>query len=176
MDAVSLIHFARVGRLDLLKTRYESLREPRWTEAVKEEISCTPQINENRLILAAKWLGAPIKPNRTDHHGVQNLRIALGGGPSDLKHLGESESIHFAMNHEYHFLTDDFDAYNLACKKLGQTRTFDTIKVLIDAFSMGEIDLEEAASLANSIRNSGRYLLDIHPTPVTATYLDSLTK
>lgn len=171
-DTVTLLHFGAIARLDILETRFGSRPEPRWTEAVFDELEACPGLPECTAALAARaWLGPPISPGATDHDPIHRLHIGLNEGRRPpLDHFGEAESIYFAHKVNGLFVTDDNDAYTFAERRIGVGRVLDTVAVLRDSVAMGELTAGEALNLANGIRNYGRFLRRVHPSTLTAAY------
>jgi hypothetical protein len=96
-----------------------------------------------RPLIEDKWLGEAIELNSVpDQVEVDRLRTALGGTSAQpLQHLGEAESIRAILSrsqlHGAVLLTDDRDATELALFR-GLT-TWNTARLLADAFQMGEV-------------------------------------
>lgn len=164
-DAVSLRHFAVAGRLDILETRHGHLAPPRWTEAVQTEIAAAAARDAgSRTVLAHAWLGDPIVPTALDQAAIMGIWIGLNDGRRPpIDHAGEAESIHFAGTLSGAFVTDDNAAYDFAERRLGPGQALDTVAVLQEAVSMGELSVAEAVGVTESIRAAGRFLRSVHP-------------
>lgn len=115
-DSVTLQHFAKVSRLNILPKIHQFRDEPRWVEAVFNEISASPSLKHCADVLSFTWLGIPVSPlNDSEIVEVFNVqrRIAgVGAKPSD--HLGESQSIVICKRLGATFVTDDRDAFRTA--------------------------------------------------------------
>jgi len=165
-DAVTLFHFAVVGRLDVLELRHGHRPPPRWTEAVRDEISvgAAHGMPGAQTILDASWLDAPISPSSGDLRGITMLQVGLNDGQRPpTKHAGEAESIYFAEKLDAIFVTDDNAAYDFAIRRLGAGQVIDTVALLQEAVSMDELSAGGAADLANEILAADRYLRRTHP-------------
>lgn len=165
-DAVTLLHFATVARLDILKTRHGHLKGPLWTMAVHDEIEAGADqgLTPNQDILAAAWLGAPIAPTTADLSGIFALQVGLNDGRRPpVSHAGEAESIYVAEQRGASFTTDDNAAYDFAERRLGVGRVLDTVTVLRDAVAMHELSAAEALDVATAVRLAGRHLRRRHP-------------
>jgi len=172
-DAVTLLHFACVGRLNLLAARYGHRTLPRWAEAVHDEIVRGQPVAgpECAAILGAVWLGEPAKPAASDRRGIQRLWVGLNEGREPpIEHAGEAESIYFAEKLGGVFATDDNAAYDFAERRLGVGRAIDTVLILREAVAMDEITAGEAVDVASSIRAAGRHLRRHHPPVLTPDY------
>ncbi|MHB1129131.1 MAG: hypothetical protein ACYC06_03690 [Ilumatobacteraceae bacterium] len=176
-DAVTLNHFGALNRLDILESRHGGLPEPRWTEAVHEEIrkgASIAQVHCQR-VLAVTWLGEPASISVEYLVEVQNLRIALNDfGPTTQTHLGEAESILLAEIHDGIFVTDDNAAYDFAQRRgnLGTGRVKDTVDVLRESVAMGEISKGQAADLASQLETHDRFLRRVHNGKLAPRYFD----
>ena len=175
-DAVTLLHFAVIGRLDVLETRHASRREPRWVEAVRAEVEAGARASLPgcREILSATWLGPPAAPSADDRREIVKLMIALneGVGPA-TSHVGEAESIAIAKTLDALFVTDDNAAHDFARLRLGLGRVKDTVDVLREAVAMDELSAFDAAGIASEIRSRGRHLRRCHPASLAKSYVDS---
>lgn len=164
-DAVTLLHFATVGRLDILETRHGHLNAPRWTMAVHDELEAGANqgLTPNQDILAAAWLGAPIAPTTAELSGVFALHVGLNDGRRPpVSHAGEAESIYLAEQLGASFATDDNAAYDFGERRLGVGRVLDTVTVLRDAVAMDELGARDALAIAAAIRSAGRHLRRTH--------------
>lgn len=134
-DAVTLINLAAVGMLPVLSQIHESRPEPRWTEAVHDEVHRGQGFNPaNREVLAEVWLGSPAEV--VDLATVFRVQAALKKpGEAGTKHMGESESIALAKALGGTFYTDDTDAFELARNEiwLGAGRVFEGCWALMEA-------------------------------------------
>jgi hypothetical protein len=84
--------------------------------------------------------------------------------------MGEAESIYFAAKLGGYFATDDNAAYDFAERYLGSGRVIDTVHILRDAVSLGEMTSSVAAGHATRIRESGRHLRRLHPSTLSAAH------
>lgn len=92
------------------------------------------------------------------------IQIGLNDGRRPpVAHAGEAEGIYFAEKLGGRFVTDDNGAYDFARRRLGPGRVFDTVDVLREAVTNGDMDSGEALNLVNAIRNSGRSIRRVHP-------------
>ena len=67
-------------------------------------------------------------------------------------------------------VTDDNGAYDFARRRLRPGRVFDTVDVLREAVTNGDINSGEALNLVNAIRNSGRSIRRVHPGTLLRDY------
>lgn len=174
-DAVTLLHFAVSGHLDVLKDRHAARPEPRWTEAVRSEIENGPAHGRPGCgeLLRAQWLGEPAAPTASDRAGIFRLLVALNdGAAAPAAHAGEAESIYFADKLDTLFVTDDNAAYDFARRRLGDGRVKDTVDLLREAVAMGEVTPARALAIADSIRGCDRHLRRVHPPQLSAAYFD----
>lgn len=174
VDAVTLEHFASLGRLSLLIQFLTSFAPPYWTRAVHNEVLAGFERNEAcSEILASSALASPVDIAPEHMGDVFQTQIALGGGgDSGLDHLGEAECIVLADLEHCGVITDDNAAYDLVERRFGPQRIHDTIDVLRDLVRAGRIDPSEAKLLADSIRNTGRHLRRTHPMTLLAEYFE----
>jgi hypothetical protein len=173
-DAVTLRHFAAVGRLDILEERHAFRPGPHWTEAVHDEIveAATLGLPGCHAILAASWLGEPLAPSANDLRPVLATQIGLNDGRRPpTQHAGEAESIYFADKLGGIFATDDNAAFEFAATRIGVARVVDTVGILREAVAMGEVTGRDAVATAEAIRAAGRQLRRLHPHPITEAYL-----
>jgi hypothetical protein len=171
-DAVLLVSFAAIDKLNVLQDRHGHHDAPRWTGFVVTEVAKGVEVGQtycSRLI-DAKWLGpAQETQTDTDLKAVFRYRAALGG--VEPKNLGEAESVFWAERLQARFATDDGPAYDWAVRKLGPTRVIDTVMILRDAVSSGELRPGEAVELCEAMRSfqpAPRYLRTVHPDPLHA--------
>jgi hypothetical protein len=172
-DAVILRHFGEIRRLDVLEARYGYLDPPHWTEAVADEIREASRQGRPgcRAILAASWLLTPLAPEPNELMEIVKLQIGLNEGRRPpTAHMGEAEGIYFAQKLGGRFVTDDNAAYDFAVHRLGPGRVHDTVDLLREAVSCGDLDDGEALNIVNMIRNSGRSLRRIHPSTMLRQY------
>ena len=172
-DAVTLRHFGTVSRLDILATRCIFLDPPHWTQAVADEIREAAQLGQPgcRAILAASWLSIPIAPEYEDLKEIVRLQIGLNDGRRPpTAHAGEAEGIYFAAKLGGCFVTDDNGAYDFALHRLGLGRVHDTVDLLREAVTYGDLDDGEALNVVNAIRNSGRSIRRVHPNTLLRSY------
>lgn len=174
VDAVTLEHFASVGRLSVLLDFLTAFEPPYWTRAVHSEILAGFQRNASCAeILASPALGAPADVLPEHLTSVFQTQVALGGGgDSGIDHLGESECLVLADLEHCGVITDDNSAYDLITKRLGPERVHDTVEVLRACVRAGRIDAFEAKQIADDIRNIGRHLRRVHPMTLLGDYFD----
>lgn len=174
-DAVTLLHFAAAGRLDILRTRHGHLDEPHWTMAVHDEIAAGADqgLKPSQNILAAAWLGVPIAPTTAELSGIFALQVGLNDGRRPpVAHAGEAESIYLAGQLGALFATDDNAAYDFAERRLGVGRVVDTVTILRDAVAMDEVSAADALRVAMAVRLAGRHLRRTHPHPLSLPDFD----
>jgi hypothetical protein len=172
-DAVTLLNFAVIRRLDILEERHSYRPEPRWTEAVKGEIEqgALMGLPECHLILDASWLGKPVEPNHDDLGRILPIWIGLNDGKSPpIDHAGEAESIYFAERLEAAFATDDNEAHLFASRRPMVRHVIDTVDILRDSVAAHELPEVEASSVVASMRAAGRSLRRTHPPTIDGTY------
>lgn len=172
-DAVILRHFGTINRLDILAARCSYLDPPHWTQAVADEIRDAANGGQPgcQAILAASWLSAPIAPEHEELKEIvlQQIRLNEGRRPPTA-HAGEAEGIYFAEKLEGRFVTDDNGAYDFALRRLGSGRVHDTVDLLREAVSYGDLGDGEALNIVNAIRNSGRSIRRVHPNTLLRGY------
>ena len=174
-DAVTLRHFGTVERLDVLVARCGRIGPPRWTREVADEIARAADKDRPgcRDILAAAWLAPPAEPEITDLKGIYALQVGLNEGRRPpVAHGGEAEGIYFAEKLGGHFVTDDNGAYDFAARRLGASRVHDTVDLLREAVTHGDLEAAEALRIAVAIRDNDRYLRRVHPKILLRTYFD----
>lgn len=171
-DAVTLQHFASVGRLSLLCSFLGQGNPPYWTAGVRDEVLAAYQTSEPcREILGSPELGTPKVLDGDLRSRVARAQVRLGASRISLEdHLGEAESYVLADELGYGVITDDNSAHDLIGKRLGSARVLDTVEVLRMLVRRGDIDAHEATLIANAIRNNGRHLLRAHPPTLTEKY------
>ncbi|MDH2902390.1 MAG: hypothetical protein PXZ08_00360 [Actinomycetota bacterium] len=175
-DAVSLKHFAIANRLDVLEERHGHLAEPRWCEEVQEEIKNGIGLaSENAAILSATWLGTPASIAIEDMAAAYKYHVVLNDGREPpTMHKGEAYSIFVGQKIGAIFFTDDGTAYEWGNAKVrsGLGGVKDTIDVLRDAVSMGELTKEQACELALTMQDRGRDFRSVHDGKFTPAYFD----
>ncbi|MCY3805506.1 MAG: hypothetical protein OXG55_15070 [bacterium] len=161
-DTVTLRHFAAAANLSVLEVRHGDRPEPRWTEAIKNELESAASAGEDHCshILDEFWLGRPAIPSGSrEFKTIYRLQVGLNDGrwPA-VDHRGEAEGIYFAEKHGGDFATDDNGAYDFARRRpsLGPGRVFDSIHILRSAVAMGEITAVDAAGIADGMEAAGR--------------------
>jgi hypothetical protein len=173
-DAVILRHFGTINRLDILQARCSYLDPPHWTQAVADEIreaAGQGQPGCRTILTAASWLSAPIAPEPEEFRQIVLLQIGLNEGRHPpTAHAGEAEGIYFAQKLRGRFVTDDNGAYDFALRRLGVGSVYDTVDLLREAVSYGDMDDGEALNIVNAIRNSGRFIRRVHPNTLIRTY------
>jgi predicted nucleic acid-binding protein len=155
-DACSLINFAEIRRMDLLRQCLPA--QSRWTEAVAHEVGQSAQyLPDLRVLINEGWLGEPIQLNaRGDVEAVQRIRTALGGVPENpLKHLGEAESIQVVVSRpelrQAVLLTDDREARHVARGR--GVMTWDATRLLA---SPGDVSWPVGLAVLQQMRQCGR--------------------
>src|SRR5262249_34587039 len=122
-------------------------------------------------VLAASFLSVPHQIATADLAEVMRIRVALGGGTGrSTEHLGEAESIFLADKFNGAFVTDDYAAYDLARRRLGDCRVLDMVDLLREAVATGYFGPSQAQQVADAVRNSGRKLRRGHPSTFTPGY------
>lgn len=172
-DTVILRHFGTIGRLDILEARCSYLDPPHWTQAVADEIWEAAHLGQPgcRDILAANWLSDPIAPGQDELKAIVMFQIRLNEGRRPpTAHAGEAEGIYFAQKLDGRFVTDDNGAYDFALNRLGKGSVYDTVDLLREAVSYGDISSGEALNIVNLIRNSGRSIRRVHPNTLLRGY------
>lgn len=172
-DTVILRHFGSIGRLDILESRCSYLDPPHWTQAVADEIREAADLGQPgcRAILAATWLSDPVVPEHEDLRRIVLIKIGLNEGRRPpTAHAGEAEGIYFAERLGGRFVTDDNGAYDFALRRLGRGWVYDTVDLLREAVSYGDMDDGEALNIVNAIRNSGRSIRRIHSNTLLRGY------
>jgi predicted nucleic acid-binding protein len=175
-DAVLLVSFAAIDKLKVLQERHGHHDAPRWTAFVAREVAKGVEVGQTYCsrIVEAQWLGSAQETQTdADLKAVFRYRAALGG--VEPKNLGEAESVFWAERLQATFATDDGPAYDWAVRKLGATRVIDTVKILQDAVSAGELQPDEAVQLCEAMRSfqpAPRYLRKVHPDPLHARDFD----
>jgi predicted nucleic acid-binding protein len=167
-DAVTLQHFAIVGRLDILEDLHGHHAAPRWTDAVRNEVEEGARRGQQ-----AAWLGPPAVPALPELMPIIQLQVGLTGGVVvGDRHLGEAESIFFAERDGGTLVTDDAGAYDFAERRLGlgPSRVQDTIEILRRSVGLGSITPADAAAVATSIVAAGRFLRRVHEGLLQPTY------
>ncbi|PZS16023.1 MAG: hypothetical protein DLM57_11520 [Pseudonocardiales bacterium] len=174
MDAVSLQHFGSIGRLSILCLFLAEGSPPYWTSAVHSEVLAGMNSSEAcRDVLACPDLGRPHEVPMTMLKAVFRTQIALGGGgDTGDEHLGEAESIVMAEHFHCGVITDDNAAYDLAEKRLGSARVYDTVDVLTTLVRSGSLPAAEAKMHADAIVNNGRHLRRVHPRTIFEDYFE----
>ena len=113
-----------------------------------------------RPLIEDRWLGEAIElDSASDLDEVDRLRTALGGTSArPLEHLGEAESICAILSRTQLkgavLLTDDRDAAELA--QFRGLVTWDTPRLLADAFHMGEVRHPAAYNILVRMRDAER--------------------
>lgn len=165
-DAVTLRHFAAAMRLDILEQLNGHHPEPRWTEAVSDEIGAAARFEPHCVaIQQSTWLGSPFVAGVSDATAIYHLQIGLNDGVSPAtKHRGEAESIYFAEKLGGCFATDDEAAFAYAKQRpaLGDGRVFDSIYLLRRAVANDEITADEAAQIADQVEAQDRFFRKVH--------------
>jgi predicted nucleic acid-binding protein len=169
-DAVTLRHFAAVGKLDVCERTYGALTGPRVCRTVYDEITrhATAGSVECVALLSCGWLGHPIAPSAEDLKQVFRLLTALHGGVHvHGTDTGEAESICLAEKHGGSFATDDNAAYDFAARRLGPNRVTDSVGILRAAVAIDAITAADAVAVVREIRTAGRFLRRVHPAAFT---------
>jgi len=166
-DAVTLRHFAVVGRLDVLQACHGNRPEPRWTEGIHAEIESAARKGKSHCldILDEAWLGPPAEPTAAELSVVYRLQVGLNDGKEPPKgDRGEAEGIFFAEKHNGQFATDDNGAYEFGRRRpsLGTGRVIDSIHILRTAVADGYLTAADAHRIATEIEGAGRSLRPDH--------------
>ena len=166
-DAVTLRHFAAVGRMDVLEACHGHRPEPRWTEGIHAEIESAMHAGEIHCsdILDKTWLGDPVAPSGAELRDVYHLQVGLNAGMEPPKgDLGEAEGIYFAEKLGGQLATDDNNAYDFALRRrsLGPGRVIDSVQILQTAVANGDISATEAHNIAIAVEDAGRSLRPVH--------------
>src|SRR6266498_582234 len=173
VDAVTLRHFGITEHLAVLKDILSAYPSPYWSDAVRSEILAGIGQPDCNNVLAASFLGVPHQIPTADLAEVMRIRISLSDGKSHFtEHLGEAESIFLADKLNGAFITDDYAAYDLARRRLGDRRVFDTVDLLRETVMTGYFTPSEAQQVADAMRNSGRKLRRGHPPTFTPDYFE----
>ena len=165
---MSLNHFGSIDRLDVLRIRHGDHDLPRWTPAVRDEITngaCLGFAHCARVLAESEWLAPPAELTERELRQVYHICVALGGGKNPPEgNEGEAESILVAERCDGIFLTDDNGAYDFAYHRsgLGNGRVMDSIEVLRQAVLMGELTCDDAAAIAGAIEDNGRSFRRVH--------------
>ena len=176
-DAVTLRHFAAVGRLDILWACHAHRPEPRWTEHIHAEIESAMLAGETYCsdILDETWLGDPVAPSVAELGHVYRLQVGLNAGMQPPEgDRGEAEGIYIAEKLGGQFATDDNNAYDFARRRssLGPGRVIDSVQILRSAVANGDISATEACNIANAIEDAGRSLRPVHRRARGPNYFD----
>lgn len=124
-----------------------------------------------REILAARWLSPPLEPLVQDLRAIVLVQIGLNDGRRPpVAHSGEAEGIYFSEKLGGRFVTDDNGAYDFTTRRLGVGRVLDTVDVLREAVTDGEMEDMDAANIVNLIRDSGRFIRRVHPSTLPRSY------
>lgn len=162
-DAVTLRHFATIGRLSVLESVHRFRTPPRWTDAVHREIADNAGDSACDAVLANSWLGTPETPlDETELLAVMALRTSFARiGEPATKHLGEAQSIIMAKRLGASFVTDDRAAYEAARgpNQLGMGRVTHACWLLSEASVNGDLTPQEVAQAHLQIKAAGRTLL-----------------
>jgi predicted nucleic acid-binding protein len=173
LDAVTLRHFGITEHMGALKHVLSTCPPPYWTDTVRSEILAGIGQPDCDNVLSASFLGTPHQLQITDMAEVMRIRIALSDGKSHAaEHLGEAESIFLADKLNGSFITDDYTAYELASRRLGDCRVLDTVDLLRETVVTGYFTASEAQQVADAIRNNGRWLRRGHPSTFTVKYFE----
>lgn len=176
-DAVTLRHFAAVGRMDVLEACHGHRPEPRWTERIRVEIESAIPKGETYCsgILDEAWLGEPVAPSVAELKNVLHLQVGLNAGMEPpMGDHGEAEGIYFAEKLGGQFATDDNGAYEFARRRpsLGMGRVIDSIHILRTAVADGYLTTTDAQSIANEIEDAGRLFRPVHRGTRGPDYFD----
>lgn len=161
-DTCLLSHVAEIGYLHILDFLYKDRPEPRWTPAVKREVTKGAAIHVFcKQILALTWLGEPQEPQ--DTNAVLHLRNQLSSQDDpQTANMGEAESIILAREVNGSFMTNDFGAYYRAGEKqyLAPNRVFSACNALNEAREYGKLSPIEVEEAHNLIRAKRRMICD----------------
>jgi predicted nucleic acid-binding protein len=118
-DTSPLSAFARVGRLDVLETRFGDTA--RWTVEVQDDVRRGVAAGHAHLtpVLGGTWLGEPLRLTEpSDLAEVERLRQALGGTDArPTRHRGEAATILAAKHLDAVAVLDERDARRLAAAR-----------------------------------------------------------
>lgn len=107
--------FAVAGQSELLERMFVTFDEPRWTEQVRQEVLEGANLARSRAfcepLLKLQWLGETVEGPLDE---TLKNQVRLGGSTAGDEHLGEAESIVFAVICDAVFVTDDAGAYDFA--------------------------------------------------------------
>lgn len=162
-DAVSLQHLAKVSRLSILPQIHLLRTEPRWVEAVHDEVAASSHLPHCSAVLAFTWLGTPVPPlgnsELQEVFRIKSVISKIGASPAD--HLGESQSIVIAKRIGAVFVTDDADAFRIAenPRYLGIGYVKKVCSLLHEAQIDGLITLADIAKDHTALASAGRYML-----------------
>jgi hypothetical protein len=177
-DAVTLEHFAAANQLPLLQELHGDRGHPKWVDSVREEVLAGARRLDSQRhcqpVLDSNWLGQP--KQKIDLILTMRLRALLadGDGSDETKHLGEAQSIAFAITVQGSFVTDDGPAYDFARKHrdLGAGRVSDACELLWIAHGLNLIDLGAIESFHTKVFDAGRTMrcrCRLWPTPGSVT-------
>lgn len=158
-DTVTLEHFAAADRLELLQLIHSDFEEPHWVEQVMLEVQAGAGLLRSRAhcqpVLEFSWLCDPVTGPLTET--LQTQALLLDGNQGD-EHLGEAESIAYALTCDAVFATDDASAYSFAAHhaRLGATRVVDSCAILWDSLSNGLITIEGLKQFHSDVFDAGR--------------------
>lgn len=175
LDAVTLRHFGVTEHMGVLKHVLSTCPAPYWTDTVRSEILAGIGQPDCNNVLSASFLGTPHQILVADMAEVMRIQIVLSEGKGrrrPAEHLGEAEGIFLADKLNGSFVTDDFAAYELASRRLGDCRVLDTVDLLRETVVTGYFTASEAQQVADAIRNNGRQLRRGHPLTFTAKYFE----
>lgn len=157
-DTCTLSNFATIGRLEVLKVRYEY--RARWTETIQYEVTRGLSVDPSlQYALNAGWLGDPVEVDgdRKALREIENIRRGLGGSLSaPMQHRGEAEIMYHLSHREPSgiFITDDRPALDFARNR--GLFALDTAQVLTECFQQGEIGCPDAFDLLREMVQKGR--------------------
>lgn len=162
-DSVTLQHLAKVSRLGILPQIHQFRDEPRWVEAVRNEISARPDLQHCADVLSFTWLGSPVSPlSDSELEEVFNVqRVIARVGADPLDHLGESQSIVICKRLGAVFVTDDRDAFRTAenPRYLGVGKVKKACSLFYEAQIEGLLTFAEIAHDHAVLAMSDRYML-----------------
>lgn len=159
-DTSPLSAFARVGRLDVLETRFGDAA--RWTLEVQHEIrrgvAAHPYLDD---VVGAEWLGEPIRlTDPGDLAEIERLRWALGGTDArPERHRGEAATMVASQRLDAVAVLDERDARRLAAAR--GIPIIGTEGILRACARHGQLTWDEAWDLFSEMRRLGERLRHI---------------
>lgn len=155
-DTTTLLSFAYIGRMDLL--RYLANSNGVWCSAVAgESADWRTTAGYEAVSESGSIFGEPLFPTTTEHIEIQMLRATLAGpGDGPRQHLGEAETIVIARTRYpgARFVTDDTDAQSSA--RAEGLRPLGTGDLLDLAAKVEKINRSTRDGYESTLRRAGR--------------------